>query len=124
MNFTTQQYHQLYDFSSIHFLFVGIALFILALILIETDKHLQERLTLPEDCDSPEDLVHFIHKGDKFTLTRENKDMFDALLPRDKDLFCKNVKKHLKARVATEKERSANLNKFSNKKEDREAVLK
>jgi hypothetical protein len=121
MNLTTHQTYYFFgtDISSVHLFPIAIGLIILAIIIIQADQYLHEKMTLPVDCVSPEDKVHFIHKGDNFTMTVEQKDMFDQLLPIDKDLFCKDMKKRFKARAKNEAEIAAGLNKNSNKKEDR-----
>ena len=121
MNFTTHQTCYFFgtDISSVHLFPIAIGLIILAIIIIQADQYLHEKMDLPVDCVSPEDKVHFIHKGDNFTMTVEQKDMFDQVLPIDKDLFCKDMKKRFKARAKNEAEIAAGLNKNSNKKEDR-----
>jgi len=120
MNLTTQTHYFFgTDISYIHLFPIAIGLIVLALIIIEMDKFLQEKMDLPVDCVSPEDKVHFIHKGDNFTMTVEQKDLFDAMMPKDRDLFCRDMKKMIKARLRNEAEIAANLNKNSNKKEDR-----
>ena len=121
MNLTTHQVHYFFgtDISSVHLFPIAIGLIILAIIIIQTDKYLHEKMDLPVDCVSPEDKVHFIHKGDNFTMTVEQKELFDQMMPKDRDLFCRDMKKMIKARAKNEAEIAANLNKNSNKKEDR-----
>lgn len=120
MNLTTQTHYFLgTDISYIHLFPIAIGLVVLALIIIEADKYLEGKMDLPVDCVSPEDKVHFIHKGDNFTMTVEQKDLFDQMMPKDRDLFCRDMKKMFKARAKNEAEIAAGLNKYSNKKEDR-----
>jgi len=121
MNFTTHHTHYFFgsDVSILYLFPIAVGLIILAIILIEADKYLHEKRQLPVDCVSPEDKVHFIHKGDNFTMTVEQKELFDQMMPKDKDLFCRDMKKMVKARLKNEAEIAANLNKNSNKKEDR-----
>ena len=123
MNVTSYHEYFHHDITLLNLFPVGIVFILLGAIFILTDHHLTSRLLLSENEESPEDIIHFIYKGDKFSMSRENKEQFDALPPRARDIIAKNIKRSMNPRDLTQKEAATNLNKFSNKKEDREAVL-
>ena len=123
MNITLPHYYSYTDDSLLYLLPFAVALIILGLLFYMTEKHLNERLSLPLESESPEDKVHFVYRGDRFTMTREEKEIFDMLDKQGKNTVCKNIKKAIAARLETQNEANASLNKYSNKKEEREALV-
>lgn len=123
MNFTTPHNYFYPDISYLYLFPIGIILILVGLLFYLTEQHLNERLSLPLESESPEDKVHFVYRGDRFTMTREEKEIFDMLDKQGKNTVCKNIKKAIAARLETENEANASLNKYSNKREDREAVV-
>lgn len=123
MNITPPHYYFHNDITSLYFFPIGVILILLGLLFYLTEKHLDERLSLPLESESPEDKVHFIYRGDRFTMTREEKEIFDMLDKQGKNTVCKNIKKAIAARLETQNEANASLNKYSNKKEEREAMV-
>lgn len=123
MNITPPHYYFHNDITSLYFFPIGVILILLGLLFYMTEKHLNERLSLPLESESPEDKVHFVYRGDRFTMTREEKDIFDRLTKEGKNTVCKNIKKAIEARMETQNEANASLNKYSNKKEEREALV-
>lgn len=103
----------------------------LAIILIADIVYLRlefyENLSfLPDDIPADNEKIIFWHKGTQIIMTKGQKDEWDTLMPGDKALLMKEIKKAQYKRQLSQEELAVagSMKKMSNKPEERQAWLK